>query len=300
MVDNKVKTKTAMLQELESIKGLLREDDEIPILQEVISDHEDAGADMNQSPLKPQELKPQELDELHSQFEALGKTIATTPSATTDSTRSSVSADAATTSAPADLLETFSDDLRREVVQMRSLYPSEQEYSLFNEPAWNDDLTLSFTAPEHHKDVDTSSSPGVPVQQTLEITDTIITEETAIEHRVATPADTSSATTQPQRPALARATGENPFLPQHIRARLHGNNPPPLFDFSVNNDHELPAAKTMGKAREAKAGEVEGNSARQQLTREIIGAIMPKLEEELRQRLHDMTEQELEQLRDHS
>ncbi|RZA01563.1 MAG: hypothetical protein EOO68_10300, partial [Moraxellaceae bacterium] len=36
MVDTKIKTKAAMLNELESIKGLLLEEDDIPILQEVI------------------------------------------------------------------------------------------------------------------------------------------------------------------------------------------------------------------------------------------------------------------------
>ena len=36
MADNKTKTKAAMLIELESIKGLLKEEDDIPILQEVI------------------------------------------------------------------------------------------------------------------------------------------------------------------------------------------------------------------------------------------------------------------------
>ena len=32
---------------------------------------------------------------------------------------------------------------------------------------------------------------------------------------------------------LGKAAGENPFLPEHIRSRLHGNNPPPSFEFAT-------------------------------------------------------------------
>ena len=37
MTNNKSKTKTEILNELESIKGLLHEEDDIPVLQEMIA-----------------------------------------------------------------------------------------------------------------------------------------------------------------------------------------------------------------------------------------------------------------------
>ena len=66
MADNKGKTKAAILHELESIKGLLLEDDEIPILQETIADSE---------PGSSRPLPKHDLDELHDVFQALSHNI---------------------------------------------------------------------------------------------------------------------------------------------------------------------------------------------------------------------------------
>lgn len=85
--------------------------------------------------------------------------------------------------------------------------------------------------------------------------------------------------TQSQR-SIPKALGENPFLPQHIRARLHGNNPPPVFDFSATA-----TTKTSGKIE-----------TRHDIINEIVKKFLPKIEQELRLKLLTMTEDELRKL----
>jgi hypothetical protein len=109
-----------------------------------------------------------------------------------------------------------------------------------------------------------------------------------------------------QRPQLAKANGENPFLPQHIRSRLHGNNPPPLF--------EIEAARKIANVSQpaTQLGNTQGNqlppgrnpifyspknSAPQQaLIDEIMDNLLPEIERELRERLEVMTKEMLETL----
>lgn len=252
MVDNKSKTKTAMLQELESIKGLLREDDGIPILQEVITEH----TDNHHSGEKQPPLKKRDLQELHQQFEKLSQTIA--GSAVSDEVQ--IVTPHSKTPTSASLLDAFTQ-ASRQAAPTTTVPAQQQQPSLFN----TSDETFD--------------------QPTAEINEPDITDK---------PPDVLSKT-HPEndeyhrtlRPSLAKASGENPFLPQHIRERLHGNNPPPLFDFSVNKNVAAPKTKPLQEI-----------SMRQRLTNEIIEAIMPKVEQELRQRLDDLTEHELENLRD--
>lgn len=93
----------------------------------------------------------------------------------------------------------------------------------------------------------------------------------------AIPSSTLSAMQNPR--AKAKAIGENPFLPQHIRDRLQGNNPPPLFN---ENTLALPS-NASGKSR-------------LQLINELMTQLQPTLERELRQKLFSLSEQELERL----
>lgn len=94
----------------------------------------------------------------------------------------------------------------------------------------------------------------------------------------AIPSSTLSAMQSPR--AKAKAIGENPFLPRHIRDRLQGNNPPPLF----NDDSTLaPPSNASGKSR-------------LQLINELMTQLQPTLERELRQKLFSLSEQELERL----
>jgi hypothetical protein len=85
---------------------------------------------------------------------------------------------------------------------------------------------------------------------------------------------------------LAKATGENPFLPQHIRERLHGNNPPPLFEYE--------AAKKIINATKNIAQKI--NKPRQVLIDDVINSLMPQIESELRHRMFAMRVEDLEKL----
>lgn len=85
---------------------------------------------------------------------------------------------------------------------------------------------------------------------------------------------------------LAKASGENPFLPQHIRERLHGNNPPPLFEYET--------AKKIVNATKNIANKI--NKPRQALVDEVIKGLMPQIEAELRHRLFAMSVEDLEKL----
>lgn len=104
-------------------------------------------------------------------------------------------------------------------------------------------------------------------------------------HGFASHLNTASHQQQTQRP-LAKATGENPFLPQHIRERLHGNNPPPLFEYET--------AKKIISATKHVAHKI--NRPRQHLVDDVIKSLMPQIESELRHRLFAMSVEDLEKL----
>jgi hypothetical protein len=83
-----------------------------------------------------------------------------------------------------------------------------------------------------------------------------------------------------------KATGENPFLPQHIRERLKGSNPPPLFEYET--------AKKIISATKDVQNKI--NKPRQHLIDQVIYSIMPQVESELRHRLFAMSLEDLEEL----
>lgn len=85
---------------------------------------------------------------------------------------------------------------------------------------------------------------------------------------------------------LVKGTGENPFLPQHIRERLHGNNPPPLFEYET--------AKKIINATKNIAQKI--NKPRQVLIDDVINSLMPQIESELRHRMFAMSVEDLEKL----
>lgn len=231
MVDNKSKTKTAMLQELESIKGLLKEEDEIPILQEVVEEEDLYFQVINvkTTPSDQAPLSRQDLNELKTQFQALGETIAASAPLKPEPT--STSSEAGKPPDSASLLDAFT----RASIQQAKLHKGAiGQQSLFNE-----------------------------VQEPR------------------------------NRPTLAKGSGENPFLPQHIRARLQGSNPPSLFEQTISKTPVTPVNKVTGNKGE------NDSLTRQRLIREVIAAVIPKLEEELRERLENLSERELEDLRDH-
>jgi len=192
---NTNKTKAEILQELESIKGLLLEEDGIPILQDMESEDEILDEEF--------QLEPPLLTTRH------------------DPTRTS---------------------------QHESVLPGQG--LLFNEQA---SAGAKIT---HHL------NSALPVTHT------------------------ASANALTDNRPLAKASGENPFLPQHIRERLHGNNPPPLFEYET-------AKKIIGATKNI-ANKI--NKPRQYLVEEVMLTMMPQIERELRQRLISMSVEDLEKL----
>ncbi len=98
------------------------------------------------------------------------------------------------------------------------------------------------------------------------------------------PLITEIATLEPTKPPMPKAIGENPFLPQHIRERLHGNNPPPIFDF------DMPQKTPSGLTSKAHT------ENRHDLVNNLINRYLPQIEQELRLKLLAMTEDELKKL----
>lgn len=206
MGNDKSKTKSAMLSELESIKGLLLEDDDIPILQEVI---EPQVADLP-DPLEPDiTLASRIIVEQQQDFFV---------------------ADDDELDTGEDLLDSL-DDLEEKTGQL-----TQNKSADINKPSAS-------------------------------------------------------------RPNLTKASGENPFLPEHIRARLHGNNPPPSFAAAT-------ARKIAGSARPVtqlgnlQAREPANRSAnmQQDIIDSIVARMMPEMEKELRQRLEALSKAMLDEL----
>jgi hypothetical protein len=103
------------------------------------------------------------------------------------------------------------------------------------------------------------------------------------------------------RNSLAKATGENPFLPEHIRARLHGNNPPPLFEAETARKIATTNTPTrqlgnVFSVSGANAGIDQPSGHRRDIIDSIIEKMMPEIEKELRNRLEIMTKNLLDEL----
>jgi hypothetical protein len=99
------------------------------------------------------------------------------------------------------------------------------------------------------------------------------------------------------RPSLAKATGENPFLPAHIRSRLHGNNPPPLFAQETARkiaSSSVPS-RLLGNTS-IFTSPVKTITSQQDIIDSIIEKMMPDIEKELRARLEIMSKQLLDEL----
>jgi hypothetical protein len=202
---NTNKTKAEILQELESIKGLLLEEDDIPILQDM--EGEDEILD----------------EEFHPEPPVL-------------------------------------------INRHESVLPGQG--SLFDEPKSAaikiaEQLDTATKSHELHSSVQEHKKPGFASHLGA------IHASTPTDHR-----------------PLAKASGENPFLPQHIRERLHGNNPPPLFEYE--------AAKKIISSTKNIAHKI--NKPRQYLVEEVMLSIMPQIEIELRHRLFAMSVEDLEKL----
>lgn len=243
MVDTKTKTKAAMLHELESIKGLLLEEDDIPILQEVIESK-------NQS--------------------------------TGDPTAAS-SADALFDAALDDL------DLDLDDTPLAFKAPAALEPAAKNPRIIVEEQQDFFDTPKHTETHHTHEDDN-------ELLDTIdeLEKQTA---EVTTHKFASDHGKTNLRPSLAKATGENPFLPAHIRSRLHGNNPPPLFAQETARKIASTSVPTRQLGNTSIfSGGVKTHNAQQDLIDSIIEKLMPEIERELRSRLEGMSKHMLDEL----
>ncbi len=229
----KGKNRAAILQELESIKGLLVDEEDIPVLQEVIDSaeaHLDEGESLDDEEL--QELQQAYRDLLQAQEELVDETEAAseTPAPTADET-----------------------PVRTEV-----------QTSLFD-----DDVSQ----PEDEPD----ASFGAPS-----------TEASASKPEATKAPSNESRSATSRRPGVTKATGENPFLPAHIRARLHGNRPPPLFEPLT----PMPTPTNQASKVSAPADRV----SRALVTDALVNEFLPQIEAALRHRLKAMTDEQLRQL----
>ena len=221
----KRKTKTVILRELESIKGLL-DDDDIPLLQEVIDSAEEE-ADSQET------LDGEDLAELQQAY--------------------------------------------RDLLQARGLepeWPIENEeppmlHEIEAEPVDNPAPENGQTTPIHATPIE---EPWQEVQTSLFDLDN-------------EPSESAHGTTR--RNSITKASGENPFLPAHIRERLHGNRPPPLFEPVAPTGKSNTASKTTES--------VAPYPDRMQLIEEVVNSLLPQVRIKLRDALLEMDAEQLSQ-----
>lgn len=245
MGDTKTKTKAAMLNELESIKGLLLEEDDIPILQEVIEQQATNTSNQTPAPSKSEQEKTQE--------KTAQKTIAET-----------------------------------RIIQ-------EEQQDFFSSPLYESNEFDLIDADEDIND---------PLNSANDLLDTLSDLE---KHTEEVTANKLTDNQKSARPSLAKATGENPFLPEHIRARLHGNNPPPLFAAETArkiSNTSVPSRQlgnTFGTGTNtfgfgSSISTTKTNHYQQDIIDSIIDKMMPDIEKELRNRLETMSKSMLDEL----
>ena len=226
MGENKTKTKAAMLDELESIKGLLLEEDDIPILQEVIENKRAPETQTLKSPPQHPESR-------------------TAPKITPD---------------------------------VKTIYEEQQDFFNSSTP--------------------TDADTALPADHDRELLDTLGELE---KHTAEVTANKFLADKIANRSCLDKATGENPFLPEHIRARLHGNNPPPLFEAETARKIATTNTPTrqlgsIFSASMANTSVDKVSSHHRDIIDSIVEKMMPEIERELRNRLEIMTKNLLNEL----
>ncbi len=241
MGDTNIKTKAAMLHELESIKGLLLEEDDIPILQEVIetqSHPTPAATSLPEAGLNAANAIP---------FEPI------------------LAREALTTNEDSITSEALNKSPERVLVEeQQDFFDSLKETEARHQTA--DELLNTIEELEKH---------------TAEVTANKF----------------SDGNRSGVRPSLAKATGENPFLPAHIRSRLHGNNPPPLFaqETARKIANSSVPSRQLGNTS-VFSSLTKPSDAQHDLIDSVIEKLMPEIERELRARLEEMSKTLLDEL----
>jgi hypothetical protein len=234
---NTTKTKAAMLNELESIKGLLLEEDDIPILQEEVLEQ---ASELTAVAARSQEPET--------------KMTAQTKAA-------------------------------------RTIFEEQQDFFHSQSHNQTHHSLSNFDHHDHH-----AATAAAMELVDSELLDTLSELEKHTAEVTAGKPIKESHKHSLERPNLAKATGENPFLPEHIRSRLHGNNPPPLFanvtarKIANSSVPSRQLGNTFTVASSAKSNH------QQDIIDSIIEKIMPDIEQELRSRLELMSKTLLEEL----
>ncbi len=274
MVDTTTKTKAAMLLELESIKGLLLEEDDIPILQEV---EDVASFEVDSFGVEPFDLEP------------------------------------------------INEPIYQQPVQQQPEYQPSPVSQFASEPKIEVEIESSFEQPTHDaitqaKEIDMPvarviveeqqdffDSPSPASMATTRLTDDdgglLNTIEELEKHTAEVTANkfAQEPLKTSARPALAKATGENPFLPAHIRSRLHGNNPPPLF--AQETAKKIASTSTPSRLLGNTFGAAPVNKTiglRNAIIDSLVEKFMPDIEQELREKLQTLTKEQLEELNRYS
>jgi len=248
---NPTKTKAAMLNELESIKGLLLEQDDIPILQEEVLEQRAESAPVISIQQEPE---------------------ITTTTQTKTTTRI--------------IFEEQQDFFHS---------PSQKESHLGTSTNDNNPTHSAFGDADHN-----AATVAAMESVKSELLDTLSELEKHTAEVTAGKLARDSHKNNSVRPNLAKATGENPFLPEHIRARLHGNNPPPLFatetakKIATSSIPSRQLGNTFTVASSARSHQQQDTI--EDIIESIVEKIMPEIEQELRSRLELMSKSLLEEL----
>lgn len=253
---NSHKTKAEILQELESIKGLLLEEDDIPVLQE-IQDVQNIQHFYAADPI----IKESSLE--NSTINTI-----TPPAANNEQTTPDHKFREQQVSLFEEQQKPFEKQQKSFEDQQTSLF-HEQQTSLFDDE--NDDELIDNLLNNGNSQTSAETTTSHESQNSF-----------AAKNPSSQDGKTPTVAARP----LAKATGENPFLPQHIRERLHGNNPPPLFEYET--------AKKILNATKNIQNKI--NKPRQHLIEDVLKTMLPQIESELRHRLFAMTLEELENL----
>lgn len=330
MTQDREKTKTELLRELESIQGLL-DDDDIPMLSEVIEKLEPENSEIH-STMDDRPLSADEYQSLRSAYDSLKQEVAeeaqlaSTPSApnppvhddsalsynSDENKQSYLQSSAAplddvsdtpqfeNTDKPDTLIEeenfeldNFELDLgaptfelndaaapyqpapNSEAAPVRSegqSLPLPGQQALFSSADTKPEDTATIDndeAVENDRTIDTPVSESTNTATNFEEGVEPLPQATAPSSSTAIHSDTASAG------AAVKPSGENPFLPQHIRERLRGNRA-----------GEFAGAAPLSP-REYNRG---------QLVNELIDSVMPELESALRLKLAAMSDEQIKKL----
>lgn len=231
------KTKTAMLIELESIKDLLVEEDNIPTLQEVIVSHPAAELNKKAPTEEVQEVLLLEVTATQEEME--------------------LALHQAQVNAQENAL----------IQETSKAFKTEQQQDFF-------DLTALGELP----------APSATPDQGIRAVPTSVNSKTSSLLSEIKPATSSIKPSKP--------SSQNPFLPEHIRARLQGNNPPPSFVRENITRHNIRSSFSVSTNRLASTK----TSQQQQLINDVMDAMLPEIESALRERLEKLSKTALEEL----